>query len=267
MISLDAPLVFFDLEATGTDPESARIIQIAYEEYVPGTPKSAPGDDRERNAKLYSRMVALVDPGEPIPEKVTEITGISHEDVKGKPHFEELVQGIVRTFDGAHVAGYNIQDYDVPLLRKELGRCGESLRLGEVLDAYRLEKTLGQTLGATYRRYTVGGEFNEHDALGDVKATKKLMALQMRAHMNGEEEHITPQEWVQRQRGDYIDVGQRLKDTDDGIVMDFGKHRGRLLEEVADEDPNYLEWCAQEMDEAAFLDPIEAALNPAQPRK
>jgi len=249
VLHLERPLVFFDLEATGTDPQTARIIQIGLQRFVP----SAQG------ATLDDTLDRLVDPQREIPAAVTELTGLAPEAVRQAPPFDALVDRIAPLLADADLAGYNALAYDVPLLNAEFERCGRSLPGPEdrvVLDPYRLEQVLRpRTLSALYERYTGTPLDDAHDALRDVEAAGQVLQHQLAEHEIDE----TPAELAQRIRGDYLDDQRRLKQDGDAVIVCFGKHDGKTLRELQADHADYFEWMYETIDD---LRPhIDAALE------
>ena len=104
-LALKNPIVFFDLETTGTNIVSDRIVEIAYLKIYP---------NGNEESKRY-----LVNPEMPIPQEVTAIHGISDEDVKNEPVFKELAKIIAKDIEGCDLAGYNSVRFDLPLLAEE----------------------------------------------------------------------------------------------------------------------------------------------------
>ena len=239
MLHLERPLVFFDLEATGTDPQEARIIQIGLQRFVP----SAEG------ATLDDHLDLLVDPQQEIPAAVTELTGLSAESVRQASPFDVHLDRIASLLDDADLAGYNALAYDVPLLKAEFERYGHSLPGPEdrvVLDPYRLEQVLRpRTLSALYERYTGPPLTDAHDALRDVEATGRVLQQQLATHdVSG-----TPAELADHIRGDYLDDQRRLKRDGDAVVVCFGKHEGRTLHELRTHHADYFDWMYRTIDD------------------
>ena len=135
MLSLSRPLTIIDLEATGTDPESARIIQVAVQRLAPR------GTETERP----SRFSTVVNPGIPVDDHILDLTGITQEQIdKADPWFE-VAKRLERDLIGADLAGYNILSYDYPLLEAEYERLNRDVPGPEdrkIVDAYQLEKRL-----------------------------------------------------------------------------------------------------------------------------
>lgn len=239
VLHLERPLVFFDLEATGTDPQSARIIQIGLQRFVP----------RDEGARLDETVDVLVDPQREIPAAVADLTGLSPEAVRQAPPFDAHLDRISPLLADADLAGYNALAYDVPLLRAEFERHGRALPGPEdrvVLDPYRLEQVLRpRTLSALYERYTGDSLEDAHDALRDVEAAGMVLQRQLAEH----EIDGTPADLARHIRGDYLDDQRRLKQDGDAVVVCFGKHDGKTLREIRADHPDYFDWMYETIDD------------------
>jgi DNA polymerase-3 subunit epsilon len=239
VLHLERPLVFFDLEATGTDPREARVIQIGMQRFVP-----AP-----TGAELDDTVDLLVDPEQPVPKKITDLTGLSADAIRQAPPFGAHVDRIAPLLDDADLAGYNALAYDLPLLKAEFERCGRSLPGPDdrvVLDPYRLEQALRpRTLSALYERYTGAPLDDAHDALRDVEAAGMVLQQQLAEHdIDG-----TPADLAEHIRGDYLDDQRRLKQDGDTVVVCFGKHDGKTLRELQSDHPDYFDWMYRTIDD------------------
>jgi DNA polymerase-3 subunit epsilon len=239
MLHLKRPLVFFDLEATGTDPQEARIIQVGMQRFVPST----------NGAALDDTVDVLVDPEQAVPPSVTELTGLSEAAIREAPPFTAHVDRLARLTEDADLAGYNALAYDLPLLEAECERTGRALpgpadRV--VLDPYRLEQVLRpRTLSALYERYTGAPLDDAHDALRDVEAAGRVLQHQLADHdIEG-----TPAELADRIRGDYLDDQRRLKNDGDSVVVCFGKHDGKTLRELQTQHADYFDWMYRTIDD------------------
>lgn len=239
MLHLERPLVFLDLEATGTDPQDARVIQIALQRFVPDA----------SGAALDRELDQLVDPETDVPPAVTDLTGISTADVRAQPTFDDLVDRLSPLLADADLAGYNAIAYDVPLLKAEFERTGRQLPGPDdraVLDPYRLEQVLRpRTLSALYERYTGTPLEGAHDALADVGAAGTVLQHQLVEH----DIDATPADLADLTRGDYLDDGRKLKEDGESVVVCFGKHSGKTLRELRTDHPDYFDWMYRTIDE------------------
>lgn len=239
MLHLERPLVFFDLEATGTDPQKARVIQIGMQRFVPA-PDGAALDDT---------VNLVVDPEQEVPKDITDLTGLSVEAIRQARPFSAHIERIAPILEDADLAGYNALAYDFPLLDAEFERCGRSLPGPDdrvVLDPYRLEQVLRpRTLSALYERYTGTPLDDAHDALRDVEAAGRVLQQQLAEHdMEG-----TPADLADHIRGDYLDDQRRLKEDGDAVVVCFGKHDGKTLHELRTDHADYFDWMYRTIDD------------------
>ena len=175
-LKLDRPLVFFDIESTGKDPRTARIIDIAGIKVFPGG----------KTEKKFWR----VDPTVPIPKETSKIHGIYAKHVSGKSTFAQEAEKIRTWFTGSDLAGHNVAGYDAPLLSAELSRAGKPLK-GKVslVDSLRIfreqvqaGKTKDYTLAAASEYYLHKEHIGAHSARIDIARTKRVFEAQMAEH-------------------------------------------------------------------------------------
>jgi DNA polymerase III subunit epsilon len=240
-LTLTRPLVFFDLETTGTDIARDRIVQFALLKLHPS--------GKEEIWK------SLVNPTIPIPPSASAIHHITNAEVAKEKTFVQLAADVVQFFDGADIAGFNSNRFDLPLLIEELARCGKSFPAPDtkMVDAQRIyHRKEERTLSAAYRFYCGKTLEGAHDAEADIRATKEVFLNQIERY----DDIGTTVEEIQKFCGDaeLVDPGRKLKKNDDGeIVYNFGKHRGKT---VASE-PDYAEW----MLKSDFPDSTKAILR------
>jgi DNA polymerase III epsilon subunit-like protein len=154
----------FDLEATGLNKRTDRIVAIALVRYEPvGTAE---------------QVHYLLNPGVPIPEEATAIHGITDADVQDAPTFADMAEILERHFAGADLAGYNILGYDIQMLTEEFARANRPFVLDgrRILDAQRIFfRNEPRDLSAALRYYCGESHDASHDALGDVLATVRVL--------------------------------------------------------------------------------------------
>ncbi len=236
---LTRPLVFLDLETTGLDIDRDRIIEIAFLR-IEGPRLALEG------ARSFH---SFVDPEQPLPPSITELTHITELHVSGAPTFRELAPELEPWLADADLAGYNLIGFDVPVLRKEFERVGRSLPgppdrvLVDALEIWRMMEP--RNLRNAYR-YFVGRELDEHHrALDDVWATAEVLQAQVQRYGL----HASPSETIRRLRHPYLDSKKRFKKEGDEIILCFGKYRGYTLRQVEESDPDYLMWLMDRLDE------------------
>jgi len=170
-LNLKKPLVVFDLETTGLDLVKDRIIQISYIKVMPdGTEER--GDH-------------IINPECPIPPVITQLTGISNEDVKDKPTFKQLAKILEEKFTGCDIAGFNSNHFDVPLLAEEFLRAGidfdfSKCRLIDVQTIF--HKMERRNLAAAYKFYCgrkMEDDFEAHRADQDTEATWRVLQAEL----------------------------------------------------------------------------------------
>ncbi|HOE36238.1 MAG: 3'-5' exonuclease [Kiritimatiellia bacterium] len=230
-LRLDRPLVFFDIEATGLNKRTDRIVAIALVRYEP--------------SGTAQKISYLLNPGVPIPEDATAIHGITDADVEGAPTFADMAEILLDHFAGADLAGYNILGYDIQILTEEFARAGHPFPLEgrRILDAQRIFfRNEPRDLAAALRYYCADDHTDSHDALGDVLATIRVLGGQFQkyaelpADLDGLHEYCDPRD------PSWVDRTGRLKWSRGEIVFNFGKVQGQPLREVVAKDPNFLTW-------------------------
>jgi DNA polymerase III subunit epsilon len=230
-LRLDRPLVVFDLEATGLNKRTDRIVAIALVRYEPvGTAE---------------QVSYLLNPGIPIPEEATAIHGIADADVKDAPTFAEMAEILAGHFAGADLAGYNLLGYDIPLLAEEFSRANRpfSIEGRRVLDAQRIFfRNEPRDLSAALRYYCGETHESSHDALGDVLATIRVLAGQFRKYPELPVDLDALNEYCDPRDPSWVDRAGRLKWAKGEVVFNFGKFQGQSLRDAVATDPNFITW-------------------------
>lgn len=230
-LELKRPIVFFDIESTGTDVRLDRIIEISFL-------KLSPGNKQEK-------QTYRVNPGIPIPRETTAIHGITDEDVRDKPSFKDLADVFLNIIDGADLGGYNALRFDIPLLEKEFQRCGRSVDLSDrlVVDPQVIfSRHERRDLASAYRFYC-GKEIQEaHTAEADITATVEVLMEQIEAYddINGDVDSLHA--FCNKIDPMFLDKDRRFKWRDGEACCNFGKNKGRKLRWIAENDKNYLHW-------------------------
>lgn len=224
MLKIDRPLNIFDLETTSADIDTARVVQIAVLKIHP--------DGRNES------MNHLVNPEIPIPKEASDIHGITDIMVAHKPTIVELSKEIFEFFVGCDVGGYNISKFDVPILWKILYNLGYSIEIPKIVDSYQIFiKDYPHDLQNAHKHY-VGEEFEDaHDAFADVKAT--LSVLRKQVEKEGIPEDIDSLDTFCKREGQ-LDLMGKLRLIDGEVVMTFGKHKDRPVQNV---ERDYFVWC------------------------
>lgn len=229
-LNLKKPIIFFDLETTGTDVSKDRIVEICYIKVYP--------DGREVE---YSKRI---NPGMHIPEGASVVHGIYDEDVKGCPLFKDVAREIANEFEGCDVAGFNSNRFDLPLLAEEFLRAQVDIDLSrhKAIDVQVLyHKREPRTLSAAHKFYC-GTEFdNAHSALADTRATYNVLMAQLDHYDDLENDmDVLAKESSFTNNVDF--AGRIVYDANGDEVFNFGKYKGMSVSAVLDRDPGYYGW-------------------------
>ena len=232
-LKLTKPIVFFDLETTGTNITDDRIVEISYIKVYP--------DGREESRTLR------INPGRPIPPEATAVHHISDADVANAPLFEQVAGSLAAVFTDVDIAGFNSNRFDVPLLVEEFLRVGTNLDLTKCrfVDVQTIFHKMEQrTLSAAYLFYCGKELDGAHSADADTRATYEVLKAQLdRYEADGDlpNDIAALAEYSTQSR--FVDfAGRIVYDDKDREVFSFGKHKGRLVEEVFQKEPSYYDW-------------------------
>ena len=252
------PLVVFDLETTGLDLVSDRIIQISFIKIYP--------DWKEERENIF------INPERPIPSSVVALTGISDADVADAPTFKQKAKELADKFSGCDFAGFNSNRFDIPMLAEEFLRAGvdfdfSKCRLIDMQNIY--HKMERRNLAAAYKFYCgrkMDDDFEAHRADQDTEATWRVLQgqLDMYAPENqSEEDRVLNNDMEElaefSKMNDFVDFAGRIvwedmKDQDGKVLLDatgkvrrheifnFGKYKGWDVAEVLRKDPGYYSW-------------------------
>ena len=178
-LNLKNPIVFFDLEATGTNVGTDRIVEISLVKLFP--------DDQK---EIYTQRVH---PTIPIPLESSLIHGIYDADVKDKPYFKDIAKDVQQFIGGADLAGFNVLKYDIPLLVEEFLRSGIDFDLDKrnLLDAQKIFHLMEKrNLSAAYKFYCGKTLENAHSAEADTLATLEVFRSQVVRYAGEEVEDL-----------------------------------------------------------------------------
>lgn len=241
-LNLRNPVCFFDLETTGTNITTDRIIEIAVVKLMPG------GETVTKTNLINPEMTIL-------PES-TAIHGISNEDVQGKPTFKEVAKEYAKFIEGADLSGFNILKFDVPMLVEEFIRAGVEFDYSrkKIIDSQKIFHLMEKrTLSAAYKFYVNKNLENSHSAEADTIASLEVLAAQVERY---EGQVVTDS--LGKQIGeirndmevlgkltssDLVDLACRMTLNSKGEeIFNFGKHKGKVVTAVLKEEPAYYDW-------------------------
>ena len=224
------PLIFFDLETTGINIVTDRIVEISYLKIF-------------QSGEEFSKTI-LVNPGIPIPKEASDIHGIHDEDVRNAPKFIELAKTLTNDFEGCDFAGYNLNKFDVPLLAEEFLRAGIDfdLKKRKFVDVQVIFHKMEQrTLSAAYKFYCNKNLQEAHTAEGDTRATFEILQAQLDIYHNLENDVNWLADFSAQTRN--VDFAGRIVYNEKGVeVFNFGKYKGIPVEQVLKTDTGYFGW-------------------------
>jgi DNA polymerase-3 subunit epsilon len=229
-LKLKRQIVFIDLETTGINVSSDRIVEIS-------ALKISPNGTEQW-------MTTLVNPEMPIPPKVTAIHGISDSDVAGAPTFKEIAKNLTVFLEGCDLAGFNAMKFDIPVLAEEFLRTNVefNFRKRKYIDVQVIfHKKEQRTLEAAFRFYCKRELENAHSATADTIATYEVLKAQLDTYTDLENDVDKLAEFSSFNNN--VDFAGRIILDENGTeVFNFGKHKGKPVEEVFREEPSYYSW-------------------------
>jgi DNA polymerase-3 subunit epsilon len=230
ILNLTRPVAFFDLETTGVDVASDRIVEISILKILP-----------DGNKLNYTRKV---NPGMPIPQIVSEIHGIYDDDIANEPLFKDIAAEVDAFLKDCDLAGYNSNKFDVPVLAEEFLRAGIDFSIKErrLIDVQNIFHKMEQrTLVAAYKFYCQKELVNAHSAEADTLATYEILEAQLQRYNEVENDSDFLHEFSQRVK--VADLAGRIAIDKNGVeVFNFGKHKGKSVEELFRKEPSYYSW-------------------------
>ncbi|MEX1363966.1 MAG: 3'-5' exonuclease [Nannocystaceae bacterium] len=233
--SLTRPVVFFDIEATGTDPVNDRIVELSVVRVeLPPAGITAPRTWR-------------INPGVRIPVEASEIHGIHNEDLVEAPDFASIAPELVEVFAGADVAGFSVGRFDVRILSAELARAGSELDISRsrVIDSQVIfHQREPRNLSAALRFYCDKDLVDAHGAEADTLASLEVFAGQLARYEDLPTDVDALHEQSTSHNDSYCDGQRRFMWRDNEPVFNFGRMRGRSLRSIASDpqERRYLRW-------------------------
>lgn len=232
-LNLKNPIVFFDLETTGVNITSDRIVEISYLKIFPN------GNEVSRTMRINPEMH--------IPEQASEVHGIYDDDVKDCPTFKQVAKDVAHDFEGADIAGFNSNRFDVPLLAEEFLRAGVDLDMTrrKFIDVQVIFHKMEQrTLSAAVKFYCGKELEGAHSADADTRATYEVLQAQLDRYDELQNDIAWLSEFSSHTRN--VDFAGRIIYDDKGVeVFNFGKYKGIPVVEVLRRDPGYYSWIMQ----------------------
>jgi DNA polymerase III subunit epsilon len=228
-LTLQRPLAFFDLETTGINLATDRIVEIAVAKVMP---------DGE-----VVRKRKIINPEMAIPKGASDVHGITDEMVKDAPTFKQAANEIKQFIEGCDLGGYNSNRFDIPLLAEEFLRIGMDVDLNnrQFIDVQHIFHMMEKrTLGAAYQFYCGKPLENAHSAMVDVDATWEVLQAQLEKYpqLGTSVDSILKVAHTEK----IVDFAKRFVWQDNKEVFNFGKYKGKPVEDVLKAEPQYYDW-------------------------
>ena len=232
-LNLKKPIVFFDLETTGINVGTDRIVELTYLKVEPN------GTETQKTIRINPEM--------PISEKASQFHGIYDEDVKDCPTFGEIAKNLAKDIEGCDLAGYNSSKFDIPLLAEEFLRVDVDIDLKkhQFIDSmvifYKMEQ---RTLSAAYKFYCDKDLENAHSSEADTRATYEILLAQLEKYDELENSvDFLAKFSEQNQNVDYM--GRVIYNEKEVEIFNFGRYKGCVVADVFRKDPSYYAWMMQ----------------------
>jgi DNA polymerase-3 subunit epsilon len=229
-LKLRRPIAFIDIETTGINVSTDRIVEISVLKIYP-------------NGK-EEWMCSRINPEMPIPPKSIAIHGITDADVAGAPTFREIAKNLTAFLEGTDLAGYNAIKFDIPLLAEEFLRVNIdfNFRKRKYVDPQVIfHKKEQRTLSAAYQFYCGKELKNAHSSKADTEATFEVLKAQLDRYEEIENDVEKLAEYSSF--NNIADFAGRIIYDENGVeIFNFGKHKGKSVETVLKEEPSYYSW-------------------------
>ncbi len=229
MLKLDKPLAFIDLETTGINLSSDRIVEISILKILPD------GSQQSKTLRINPEMH--------IPEASSVFHGIFDADIKDAPKFKNVAIELRDFLNNCDLAGYNSNKFDIPMLAEEFLRADtgfdENRRYIDVMRIFTLMEK--RTLEAAYKFFCNKELIDAHSAEADVKATYEVLVGQLEMYKDQLKNDVQSLHEFTKD-GDFVDFGRRMILKDGIEYFNFGKHNGQSCADVYKREPQYFDW-------------------------
>lgn len=228
---LERPLAVFDIEATGINVRTDRIIDLSIVKLMP--------DGSRVNHEFR------INPGMPIPPASTAVHGITDADVKDAPMFAAVAQNILDAFKDCDLGGYNLIRFDIPMLEEEFIRAGLKFEMEgrNIIDAQRIyHKREPRDLTAALAFYCNEMHLGAHGAVADVLATIRVLEGQLERYSDLPRDIQQLAEYCNPRDPDWLDSRGLLRWADGEILLNFSRKKDTPLKVIIKQDPSFVKW-------------------------
>ena len=229
-INLVRPICFFDLETTGINISKDRIVEISVLKIFP---------NGNKESKTW-----LVNPKIPIPDEVSNIHGITDDMVVNEPSFDSIGVHVKEMIDKCDLGGFNSNKFDIPLLAEEFLRNEIDFNLENIkcIDVQNIfHKMEKRTLGAAYKFYCQKDLIDAHSSKADTLATFEVLEAQIEKYSELENNVDFLSDFSSRNKS--VDLAGFIIYNKDNIpCFSFGKHKGKTVDFIIENEPGYLGW-------------------------
>ena len=236
-LALHRPIVFLDIQTTGPDRRTARVVRLSTLRLEPD------GSESFRSQ--------LINPMSPISPGATAFHGIADDDVADAKPFATYAASLARHLEGCDLAGFGIRRFHLKVLRREFEYAGIEFNFEDqtVVDAMEIYHRLEpRDFDAAYRRFVGGDVSRPLDAESSVNATRSIIAGQLRLNPDLPRDPASLASWAtQEDDSNFIDDQGRFTLSDEGDpIINFGRYRGHTLYDMSELHPDYLQWIASD---------------------
>ena len=257
-LRLDRPLAVLDIQSTGLDTSTSRIVKVSVLKVNPG------GTEHIRSV--------VVNPETKIPPGATRVHGLTDLDVKDQPLFRSYARALAQHLDGCDIAGFGIERFGLPLLQAEFKRCGVKFDVSDraVVDAmiifHRLEP---RNMDSAYARFVGGIRTESEDPTQTARDVLAILKGQIASDISVPDAPDAIENWSKGIDDSAIDSEGKFVWSEEGdALINFGKHRGERLVDVLKNDISYLNWVSGSEDfEAGVRKIVEYAIDGHLPER
>ncbi|MFC2114468.1 exonuclease domain-containing protein [Bacteroidota bacterium] len=232
LLKLTKPIAFIDLETTGLNVSSDRIIEISILKLMRDETKES--------------LTLRINPEFPISAESTSIHGLTNDDLKDEPVFAKVAKSIVNFIGNADLSGFNIVKFDLPMLIEEFLRVNVdfSLEGRKIVDVQHIfHKKEKRDLSAAYKFYCDKEIVNQHSAKADIEATEAVLQEQLKRYPDIGTDVDSLYEFTGRQFEKMIDLaGRMVMNAELQAEFNFGKYKGQKVFDIFEKDPAYYGW-------------------------